>query len=116
MRFITKKVAIILCMLINFGLSMKTEEICSITDRQQTCNDKYLNKCGNSHCSMDRISCKEFLFSNFIVKSLRAQKSQSSKKHDNIFLFLSGIKNCSLKISTNDWLAKDVCKKSKSSV
>jgi len=69
-----------------------------------------------SHCSMDRISCKEFLFSNFIVKSLRAQKSQSSKKHDNIFVFLSGIKNCSLKISTNDWLANDVCKKSKSSV
>jgi hypothetical protein len=99
MRLFEKIISFLL--VINYGLSIKTEDICSLANRQKVCIGKYSNKCGNHFCSVDTASCDKYLIST-------SQVVKFTKKSEPIVLFLNGIRKC----ASNDWIVKDVCKKS----
>ena len=90
MRFIVKIFALILA--IHLSLCLKTDElICSLASKHDACSGEYWKKCGSSHCSVDIISCENYLFSRFLNE-----------------LFKLPLKNCPI----NDWFTTDICKKS----
>ena len=100
MRLFEKIITFLL--VINYSLSIQTEDICSLANRQKVCIGKYSNKCGNDLCSVDTASCDKYLISiSQVVKF-------TQKKSEPILLILNGIRKC----ASNDWIVKDVCKKS----
>jgi hypothetical protein len=90
MRFIARIFALVLK--IHLSLCLKTDElICSLANKHDACSGEYWKKCGSSLCSIDVISCENYLFSRFSNK-----------------LFKLPLKICPI----NDWISTDICKKS----
>ena len=102
-----------LAFLIDSSFAMKADDICflkkSDLGTMMKCEGNYWYQCGAEHCSVDKTSCKNYLYSSFIVKSMRLLKTYE-KKSENVMMFLDGIKECP-SITSNDEI--DACKKGK---
>lgn len=105
-------VFLILTMLASTSLAMKADDICFLKkdSSMAKCEEKYRHQCGAEHCSVDKNSCKNFLYSSFIVKSMKILKTYE-KESESVIMFLENIKECSPPLSNTESI--DACKKSK---
>lgn len=79
---------------LNYCLAMKADDICLMSKKEmKKCDGKYWNQCGSEHCSVDKNSCKNFLYSSFIVKSMKILKTYE-KESESILMFLEGVGEC----------------------